>query len=188
MWSGRRLSENFRRRLLAVCAAGVLLWAVLYSVSSRYTIAIGHQHCLDHRVFLVEKGVMPKKNEFVCVRTSGIPYYRDGTRLMKLVAATGGERVRVSYEDRGKPVTLTVDGKERTYILRAYLILERGDGTLRLPIFERGSKGQELPFRWNDGDTVRGLFVIGTHPASYDSRYFGTIDEKMVIGRAFPLF
>lgn len=32
------------------------------------------------------------------------------------------------------------------------------------------------------------LFVLGTHPRSFDSRYFGLVFRSQVIGQAYPLF
>ncbi|MEM2126171.1 MAG: hypothetical protein QXQ53_07235, partial [Candidatus Methanosuratincola sp.] len=121
MLSGRQTERAFWKKLAAVLLCALVLWAVFHFLGKRYTIAIGHQDCLSYKVFIVEKGVMPKRNEFVCLRTSGIPFYMDGTRLMKLVAGTGGERIRVSGEDSGKMVTLTVSGEQRSYRLRGYL-------------------------------------------------------------------
>jgi type IV secretory pathway protease TraF len=31
------------------------------------------------------------------------------------------------------------------------------------------------------------MFVIGTHPLSYDSKYFGFVDKSQILRRAKPL-
>jgi type IV secretory pathway protease TraF len=51
------------------------------------------------------------------------------------------------------------------------------------------SKGNPLPLFRFDGVIPEGkLFVVGHHPRSWDSRYFGFVDVEEVLNRAYPLF
>ncbi len=51
------------------------------------------------------------------------------------------------------------------------------------------SEGNPLPLFQFDGVIPEGkLFVVGHHPRSWDSRYFGFVDVEEVLNRAYPLF
>ena len=51
------------------------------------------------------------------------------------------------------------------------------------------SKGQPLPLFVFNGQVPDGsLFMIGPHPRSYDSRYFGFIHADSVLNKAYPLW
>ena len=51
------------------------------------------------------------------------------------------------------------------------------------------SKGRELPQFTFNGQIPEGkLFVVGTHPRSYDSRYFGFVDANEILHKALPLW
>jgi len=51
------------------------------------------------------------------------------------------------------------------------------------------TKGEPLP-AWRGCRTLRGseLFLLAEHPASFDSRYFGPVHARHVIGTAIPLW
>ena len=51
------------------------------------------------------------------------------------------------------------------------------------------SKGRKLPqFIFNGAVPADSLFMIGSHPRSYDSKYFGFIHAENVIKKAYPLW
>jgi type IV secretory pathway protease TraF len=51
------------------------------------------------------------------------------------------------------------------------------------------SNGNRLPLFRFDGVIPEGkLFVVGHHPRSWDSRYFGFVALEEVLNRAYPLF
>lgn len=51
------------------------------------------------------------------------------------------------------------------------------------------SKGKPLPQFVFNGRVPEGkLFMIGPHPRSYDSRYFGFIDADTVLKKAYPIW
>jgi len=56
-------------------------------------------------------------------------------------------------------------------------------------VLDQDSKGRKLPqFIFNDVVPAGSLFMIGSHPRSYDSKYFGFIHAKSVIKKAYPLW
>jgi len=54
---------------------------------------------------------------------------------------------------------------------------------------DRTSSGHPLPV-WAGCRVLRAheIFALAPHPASFDSRYFGTIDASQIVGVAHPLF
>ncbi len=63
------------------------------------------------------------------------------------------------------------------------------NGRLLGQALESDSKGQPLPrFSFNGPVPVDKLFMVGTHPRSYDSKYFGFIDAHEISHQALPLW
>jgi type IV secretory pathway protease TraF len=53
----------------------------------------------------------------------------------------------------------------------------------------RPSQGRPLPRFIHNGPVPAGqLFLVGTHPRSYDSRYFGFVDAREILHQALPLW
>jgi type IV secretory pathway protease TraF len=51
------------------------------------------------------------------------------------------------------------------------------------------SKGKPLPrFIYNGPVPAGSLFMVGTHPRSYDSKYFGFIHADSVLKKAYPIW
>lgn len=51
------------------------------------------------------------------------------------------------------------------------------------------SKGKPLPqFIFNGPVPVGSLFMVGNHPRSYDSKYFGFIHADSVLKKAYPIW
>lgn len=65
----------------------------------------------------------------------------------------------------------------------------RIDGDVVGTIRTRDGLGRELPV-WSQSRSLANgeLFLLSTNPASFDSRYFGPIAARAVIGRAQPLW
>ncbi len=63
------------------------------------------------------------------------------------------------------------------------------NGRLLGQALEADSKGQPLPrFSFNGPIPAGKLFMVGTHPRSYDSKYFGFIDAQEILHKALPLW
>lgn len=114
----------------------------------------------------------PVRGDFVLIALP--PYFRDlavgrdylrhDHNLLKRVAAMGGDRVC------RHGILVWIDSHIRVWA-------RRNDGGGRaLPVWSgcRQLKGDEL-------------FILGTHPSSFDSRYFGPILRSDVISVASPL-
>ncbi len=90
---------------------------------------------------------------------------KDTVKIMKIVGCTGGS-------------VLKVEGKE--YYCDGVLLGHAKDVTLA---------GRPLNHYVFNGSIPAGsLFVIGEHKDSFDSRYFGLVDVRTVVAKAYPLF
>lgn len=92
-------------------------------------------------------------------------YIGAGVPLLKRIAAIAGDRVC----RRGRVVWIA--------------------GRQALIALASDTKGRQLPV-WQGCHQLRDgqVFVLGTHPASFDSRYFGPLHAKHVIGTAVPIW
>lgn len=54
---------------------------------------------------------------------------------------------------------------------------------------DKDSKGKSLPrFVFNGPVPTGSLFMVGSHPRSYDSKYFGFIHADSVLKKAYPIW
>lgn len=161
---------NIRFMLLMTClaAVGVCLLARLFIIGLPSEKFSG---CLSYHLFLVSKSDTKVERGGIYAmtldRTIGgvVPA---GSRFLKIVAAKGGDKVRVTSsgvwvnEERFYPLSLTHLAQ------KMHLDMNQIQKTITVPAGE--------------------LFMIGNTEISYDSRFWGTINEKNVLGRAFVLF
>jgi type IV secretory pathway protease TraF len=137
-----------------------------YLLCSRVAVAVSPS--LPHRVFILDRsGRAPRAGEYVLFTFSS-PLYENGGRhrAIKEVVCLGGER-------------LTVDGKRRLFYC--------GGRYLAMAKFV-SLKEKPLPLFVYNGTIPKGsLFVTGAHRDSFDSRYWGFLEEKSIEAIACPL-
>ena len=74
---------------------------------------------------------------------------------------------------------LTVDGEKRFFCNGEYLGIAK----------DYSRKGEKMQYFAFNGKIPPGsMFVMGEHPDSYDSRYFGLKDKSRVRARLYPIF
>lgn len=171
-----------------VILVSLIITLTLHIFSIHYSIAIGHDQCLKGKVWLIQKNVMPSKGDYIYFKGTHIPIY-EKKRLIKLVKGVNGDIVRV-IPDIGT-MSIMINDMPIKFKLRARVqLIENNRVIAEYPIFEKGISGRELPFMLKYGTTTikDGYFVVGTHPASYDSRYWGILDKKDVLGRGILIF
>lgn len=128
--------------------------------------------CLDpYRWFLVTLGhIEPQIGQIVTFKSQGIPLYSDDTLFTKQVLAGPGATVRVGS------FAVVVDGVELPYTEEGLqLLASTGD----VP-----AVGQVREYQLSEGE----MFVTGTNPRSYDSRYYGPVSTDQIVGVARPLW
>lgn len=109
--------------------------------------------------------VLVRPTSSMQVLAEGRGYIGAGVPLLKRVAAIAGDRVC----RRGRVVWIA--GR------RAFIALASDTEGRRLPVW----KGCH---QLRDGQ----VFVLGAHPASFDSRYFGPLHTSQVVGTAIPIW
>ena len=98
-------------------------------------------------------------------------YYSPGAKFVKKLVGVPGDNLKADFND--KSITL---------------ITEKETGTT-FKLLEKDSKGRILTeqFGFNGKIPEKKYFFVGESKNSYDSRYWGLVDEKDIIGRAYPL-
>lgn len=163
------------RKAYVLLAVGVFALAVLltHAFAAHYRIAIDTQlvPCLDARVLLIElddrKPAIGAIFAFEAPEAAA-PVYPAGTLMAKRVAAGPGDTVSV-----------TVGGK----ILVNDTEVARGMPHLSMLSPQERSRfvGQR---RLKEGE----WWMVGESTTSFDSRYWGPLDEKLVVGRAHVIY
>lgn len=149
-------------------------WAVLYLAlaaagawfHAHYAVGLNASPSLPQTLFLVEKGVMPQRGEYVAFRWLGGGPYRAGATFVKVITGIPGDVV-------------SADGPD-------YYVNGHAVGRAK-PV---GRLGQRL-LPGPTGTLPSGRYYVSApHPDSLDSRYAltGWIAEPQIIGVAHALF
>lgn len=159
---GRRLNEHVHRWGLAYLLG--ILGAALFQ--AHFAVGLNASPSLPHRFFLIHKGELPQRGQYVAFRWPGGGPYPAGVTFVKVIAGIAGDTVTRAERD------FFVNG---TPVGRAKTASRQG-----LPL-ELGPTGILPAGRY---------YVRATHPDSLDSRYrlTGWIAESQIIGRAYALF
>jgi conjugal transfer pilin signal peptidase TrbI len=159
--------------LLTLCLAAAPVTAHVVA-GYRLGIDLGLPPSLPYRLSLIElRNPAVGRGDLVAFRAvdiavavDGMTIHPDGTWLLKRVVGAPGDRVRI--DDAG----LYVEGVLVAEGLSLAAMLGRpAEHFHRDEVIEPGQ-----------------LYVAGSHPQSYDSRYFGAIASHQVIGRAHGLW
>lgn len=174
LWVGLVFKE--KKKLVFLILVGFFLLGILIStVSKYYRLGLGVTSSLPFYLFIVEPGVTPEKGEYVTFYTTDLrPYYEKGIQFGKRIAGVQGDR-------------LSVYGSN-------YFVNNVFVATAK----ERDSKGREisrfLPLSCSSDIECYVIipngkfFVVADHPMSYDSRYWGYVDNSQVVGKLIPIF
>ncbi len=186
-----------RRKYILFTLAFMLICILGFEYFSRhYLFAYSPKEhtCLPYRVWLIEKGVMPRRGEYVSFVGRGIPHFADGVRWVKMITGMPGDRVEVqnvSLDDPKEAETQTVEvnGMPVTLRVQGYVHLQNPHNvTLTYRVFEKDTKGRKMPVVQAQEIPAGKYFVIATSARTYDSRYWGLVDEKNILGAAYPMF
>jgi type IV secretory pathway protease TraF len=127
---------------------------------------------LEHRVFfLLPAPAKVELGDYLVFRHQGLSQMQPGLRadhdqMIKKVGCLPGEQ-------------LTMDAANHFFC----------NGRSLGQALETDSKGRSLPiFSFNGPVPADKLFMVGTHPRSYDSKYYGFIDVHEISHQALPLW
>jgi len=184
--------SNFKKKLMYVAAVSLIIAVSVHMISTRFIIAFAQHDCLPYKLYIIDKKVKPtRRGEYVCISGKGIPRYGAGKKLVKVIVGVPGDTVVVIEEREELYKDVKISGNlYRRKITAIVKIIDQHDGERSYEAYDRGRDGTPIPFLNEYGvkQIVNGYYVAGTHPASYDSRYFGVIDASSVIGKAHPVF
>jgi len=191
------LSASIRKYIFWSIVFAVACFAVFEFASRHWTLAYtreGHS-CLPYRFWIIEKGVTPGRDEYVAFRGHEIPNFANGVRWVKILSGMPGDiletleipqgdrdRYRKTVDLNGMPVPLRIQG-----YVHLHTLAEPWFGK-EYKVFETDTKGRRVPMVSSQVIPPRKYFVSAPAPRSFDSRYWGLIDEEDIIGRAHPIF
>jgi len=143
------------------------------------------QECFPYKVWFIRKGVIPEKGEYVAFKNRRIGGRRTWIKVLSGKEGDWIEAVKLSPSER---YGFFVEEIGRELKVQGFVILHSPlDGYEIFMVFERDTKGRELPII--DGGRIleKKYFVSSPAIRSYDSRYWGLVDESEIIGKAYPL-
>lgn len=123
----------------------------------------------DHSVYLIDKKDRKlNRNSLYAFKGKGMePLLKDGTRMLKQLKGLPGDTVEIDAMEN-----ITVNGE----------LIANG-----LPLAEKLAKTPA--FFTGKGQLKAGTYwFMGEINESFDSRYWGTVTDEQIIGRAYPLF
>lgn len=161
IFAERSAAHLKRWALVYVGLAAIAVW-----FHAHYAFGLNASPSLPHRLFLIHKGEMPGRGDFVAFRWAGGGPYPAGVTFIKVLAGVPGDEVTRDRE--GFHVNGAAVGVPKP-VSRQGQALEPGP-TGRIP------EGR--------------YYVQAGHPDSLDSRYrlTGWIHASQIIGRARALF
>ena len=162
--------DSFRVRL----ANHLRNWGIAYLLlivaavifQAHYGFGLNASPSLPYRLFLIHKGEMPQRGEYIAFRWHGGGPYHVGVTFVKIVAGISGD---------------TVTRADRDYFVNgAHVGQAKAMSRQGVPL-ELGPTGILPAGRY---------YVRASHPDSLDSRYrlTGWVSEIQIIGRAYALF
>lgn len=157
-----------------ILTASLLLFLTMSSIQQSlppYRIIIGLQEvsCLPWKVFFWKKPDTVAFNRFdpVLFSARGMgPYIPDGMPVIKLVAGVPGDRVKI---------------KEGKLYINDRFLDDLNDG---IRAFKKPTNYWDKEYVLGDDE----VFMFGSEPRSYDSRYWGPYPKHLVRGRVSALF
>ena len=162
-WRLNRREESVVIVFLAFILAGAWL-------PGRMTVATSGS--LDHRLFfLLPAPAKVELGDYLVFRHQGLSQMQQGLRgdhdqMIKKVGCLPSDQLTINEANH-----FFCNGRSLGQAL------------------ETDSKGRSLPiFSFNGPVPADKLFMVGTHPRSYDSKYYGFIDVHEISHQALPLW
>lgn len=153
--------------------ATLLVMTLGFMFQERYKVAVDTQAipCIDARVILVDKkDITPIKGKLVAFRApkNVTPVYPEGTLMAKILVAGPGDTVAINVNEE-----ILVNG----------VVKAQG-----LPHLQIGTAENRKRFIGKKTLGANEYWVLGTHEWSFDSRYWGAIEAKSIVGRGYVVW
>ncbi|MCU8013776.1 signal peptidase I [Shewanella sp. SM74] len=153
-----------------VIASFSLIAAVILLLASKFTLAVPSQEysCLFARYFLVDKtNITIKRDRLVAFNLPvDTPYFKKGSRWIKKLVGVPGDRVIVRIDE------VLINGKSYKNNMRQLLMkIELAESAIT----------REFVLAEDE------YFMVGETPLSYDSRFWGVVHARDMIGDAYAV-
>lgn len=190
-----KIDPQFKKHIAIIFIIGLITAAGIELLTRHYTVMVSRKEhrCLPWTYFVLKKMEMPKeRGDLIAFKGMGIPNFADGIRFVKMIAGLPGDVIKVEIfpEEERKRHTRIIekDGVMIEQRLQGRVFLYRKDNgkVLFLDAVEKDTFGRDIPLVKEQIIPEGKFFVIGTVPRTYDSRYWGLVDEKQVTGQAYP--
>ncbi|NVP00690.1 signal peptidase I [Photobacterium damselae subsp. damselae] len=163
----KRKQLNLLIKMCWITIGLILFFKVLASNINLY-VDTQKEKCLPYTYYLFIKGVSEyKSGSIYSFESKNIPFFKDGSRLGKILLAKEGDLI-----------TINKDG----LFVNEHLITKD-------TLVHAKKLNKEVSSFYTSYTIPKGkLFMYGTAPNSFDSRYYGLIDSKSLTGRLIPLW
>lgn len=152
---------------VGICSA--LIAATTLYIAAEWRVGWDRQaiKCLDGRFWLMHISAPASHvGEVAVFKASGMePVFKDGETIVKTIRAVAGDTVEIRKDE-----TIWINGK----------IVAQG-----LPHLASISAAEKAHFFGKRTLKEHEVWLMGTHPRSYDSRYWGPLKQDKITGRAF---
>ena len=185
-----------------------ILWSIVFTlvfftafhyISTHWMFAITRKEhtCLPYKYWIIEKGIMPGKGDYIAFKSYGVPYFADGVRWVKVIAGTQGDRIitvkvpQDPQDERDKyRETVMVNDMPMSLRIQGYVYLypdSKAQAAEVFRVFETDTKRRAVPMAESQIIPAGKYFVTSPAQRSFDSRYWGLVNKEWVIGRAYPI-
>lgn len=162
--------------LCQMAVVGIVMLAVFSYAGSRFSFGLESQEaasCLPYSYYIIDKHntAIPAAGSYVAFQLDqrAEPWFPEGSIFIKKVMAVPGDQVAVDN------AVVWISGEGSDVAVLDPSVLEKLGKT-----YDQLNRSYEL-----ESDQ---LWVMGTADNSFDSRYWGPIDQPMVIGRVYPIY
>lgn len=164
--------EPWKRFTFEAVITLAVLWTAGTAFASRYRIGYDPQKekCLPgYSAFLIDlKDQHLERGGIYAFVTRGLtPFYKDGTRMVKILRGMPGDTVEIKAQ--------------REVIVNGEVV---GEGLYLADALHQPESRFYGKAELKEGN----YWFMGKSPLSFDSRYWGTVKDDQIIGRAYPLF
>lgn len=167
-----RKKQSWSLYFIKLSLLSLVVVGVVYAFMSRYSIGLDPQKvkCIPGISFYLidRKDTTIEKDKTYAFYAKGLePIFPDDTKMVKFVRGEPGDVVTITSEQ--------------------FIYINEEDHGFGFWLSER--LGKEPSDFFGKGTLPENQYwMMGTSDLSFDSRYWGTIHEDQVIGRAYPLF
>ncbi|MCG7877687.1 MAG: signal peptidase I [Candidatus Thiodiazotropha endolucinida] len=151
---------------------GISIITLFNIATSRYRIAIDFEsiRCIqEYSIYLVDKhDKEPKRNHLYMFNSKNLlPIYPKNTKMLKYLRGMPGD-------------TVTIDHNDNIYIENQYI-------ATGLSLAKSKLGQSKNTFRGTTVLQENQYWFLGTSSHSFDSRYWGTVKQSDILGRAYGL-